>query len=39
MRTRNTGWQASPMNLLRCVVVDDDAPFIKAAQALLEAEG
>ena len=27
------------MNLLRCVVVDDDAPFIKAAQALLEAEG
>jgi DNA-binding NarL/FixJ family response regulator len=27
------------MNLLRCVVVDDDALFIKAAQALLEAEG
>ena len=27
------------MNLLRCVVVEDDAPFIKAAQALLEAEG
>jgi DNA-binding NarL/FixJ family response regulator len=39
MRTRQTRWQASPVNLLRCVMVDDDASFLEAAQALLEAEG
>jgi DNA-binding NarL/FixJ family response regulator len=27
------------MDLLRCVIVDDDAPFIEAARILLEAHG
>lgn len=39
MRTSDTGCQASHMNLLRCVVVDDDLPFIQAAQVLLAADG
>jgi DNA-binding NarL/FixJ family response regulator len=39
MRTPNPRWQADPVNLLRCVIVDDDACFLEAAQVLLEADG
>ena len=31
--------QASPVNPLRCVIVDDDPAFLQAARALLEADG
>jgi CheY-like chemotaxis protein len=31
-------WQTDPVNL-RCVLVDDDASFLKVAQALLESDG
>jgi two-component system, NarL family, nitrate/nitrite response regulator NarL len=39
MRTEPTRWHNNPVNLVRCVIVDDDASFLEAAQALLEAEG
>jgi DNA-binding NarL/FixJ family response regulator len=39
MRTRYARWQANPVNLLQCVIVDDDASFLEAAQALLEEDG
>jgi len=39
MPSRQTGWQAEPVNQLRCVIVDDDASFLEAAQILLESEG
>jgi len=31
-------WQADPVTL-RCVIVDDDASFLEAAQAVLESDG
>jgi CheY-like chemotaxis protein len=31
-------WQTDPV-MLRCVIVDDDASFLKVAQALLESDG
>jgi DNA-binding NarL/FixJ family response regulator len=31
-------WQADPVKL-RCVIVDDDASFLEAAQAVLESDG
>jgi DNA-binding NarL/FixJ family response regulator len=31
--------QAGPVNLLRCVIVDDDPSFLEAARVLLEADG
>jgi DNA-binding NarL/FixJ family response regulator len=31
--------QANPVSPLRCVIVDDDASFLEAARALLEADG
>jgi DNA-binding NarL/FixJ family response regulator len=39
MPARQTGWQAEPVNQLRCVIVDDDASFLEAAQILLESDG
>jgi DNA-binding NarL/FixJ family response regulator len=39
MPTRRTRWQAGPVDLLRCVIVDDDASFLEAAQTVLEADG
>jgi DNA-binding NarL/FixJ family response regulator len=39
MQARRAGWQAEPVNQLRCVIVDDDASFLEAAQILLESDG
>jgi DNA-binding NarL/FixJ family response regulator len=39
MRTAHPRWQANRMNVLRCVVVDDDTSFLEAAKAMLEADG
>src|ERR1700691_1182935 len=39
MRTRYARWPANPVSLLQCVIVDDDASFLEAAQALLEEDG
>jgi DNA-binding NarL/FixJ family response regulator len=39
MQTGPARWHDNPVNLLRCVIVDDDASFLEAAQALLAAEG
>jgi two-component system nitrate/nitrite response regulator NarL len=38
MRTGQAPWQANSVNPLRCVIVDDDASFLDAAQDLLEAD-
>jgi CheY-like chemotaxis protein len=39
MPMRRTRWQGDPMDMLRCVIVDDDASFLEAAQTVLEADG
>jgi CheY-like chemotaxis protein len=35
---RPVGWHSEPM-AMRCLIVDDSGPFLKAARALLESEG
>lgn len=39
MPAGRAGWQADQVNLLRCVIVDDDASFLEAARILLESDG
>jgi DNA-binding NarL/FixJ family response regulator len=39
MSAEAPSWQADPVSLLRCVIVDDDVSFLEAARVLLEADG
>jgi DNA-binding NarL/FixJ family response regulator len=39
MSASGNRWQAGSVDLMRCVIVDDDASFLQAARIVLETDG